>query len=469
MRRVATVIVSMLASVALAAGYVVADGNDWVDGALTFAAVDGTTFADARTVRAGTPLVAPADRDKAIDAAAAAKLVDRLCADKAVGKDVSVAVMQADGTVVSSHQPDTAREPASTMKTLTSLAAASVLDMGSTLETRTLLATGSDGSSTVILSGEGDMLLGAGASDAAHVNGRAGLATLAQDTAQALRKQGVTKVTVDYDDSLFGDERYPARISENNGDQLYYTGVSSMAIDGGRQRVRPLDDPDTFEDYPQLSQTTAQDTAATFRTLLAAQGITVQAAAPEQVAVPEHRTALASVSSAPLSAVMAFMLQHSDNTLAELFGRLLALHEGVANSPQGATQAVLAQLDKLGVDTDGVTMADCSGLSPGSRLTVSTLAQVQQRNLEIGIAPAAAEGLSMAGLVGTAATRLADADASGLLRVKTGSLGTVTSMAGNVSREGGGVAAFAVIVNNPSDMAGARTAVNRFVAALARL
>ena len=75
----------------------------------------------------------------------------------------------------------------------------------------------------------------------------------------------------------------------------------------------------------------------------------------------------------------------------------------------------------------------------------------------------------MRGLVGTAATRLADAGAAGLMRVKTGSLGTVTSMTGNVSREQGGVAVFAVIVNNPDDMAAAREAIDVFIAALTEL
>lgn len=41
------------------------------------------------------------------------------------------------------------------------------------------------------------------------------------------------------------------------------------------------------------------------------------------------------------------------------------------------------------------------------------------------------------GFVGTAANRLNDADEAGLIRVKTGSLGEVTSMTGNVSRHRG--------------------------------
>ena len=94
---------------------------------------------------------------------------------------------------------------------------------------------------------------------------------------------------------------------------------------------------------------------------------------------------------------------------------------------------------------------------------------MQARNLDVGGAVAAAEGLSIPGLVGTAANRLASTQAAGLTRVKTGSLQEVSSMTGNVSREQGGVAAFAVIVNNPEDFEATRTAINEFVAGLAAL
>ena len=72
-------------------------------------------------------------------------------------------------------------------------------------------------------------------------------------------------------------------------------------------------------------------------------------------------------------------------------------------------------------------------------------------------------------LVGTAESRLNDADEAGLIRVKTGSLGDVTSMTGNVSRLNGGALTFAVIVNNPTDFAAAKAAIDTFVAGLPKL
>lgn len=470
-RRALTVAITALVTLGCCGAYVWADIADKAPGILTNAAVQPhIAEPQGHLLKADPPFIANADTSRAIDAGKAAKLIDALRAKNGVGTDVSAIIMQADGTVVADHAADVAREPASTMKTLTSLAAASVLDMGDTLPTQTFLLQAEQGTDTVVIKGNGDMLLGAGDSDPDHVNGRAGLLTLAKNTAHALKQRGVTKVNLQYDDSLFGTDRTPTDIEANNPDSLYYTPVSSMAIDGGRQwnGANPSN-PDVFESYPTLSQNTAADVTAIFRNLLGAQGITIVNAEPTQTTVSADRTPIAEVESAPLAMVMAFMLRHSDNTLAEEFGRLLALSTKQENSPAGATAAVSNELRTLGIDLTGLQMADCSGLTPGSRLTANTLAQVQARNLDVGGAVAAAEGLSIPGLVGTAANRLASAQAAGLTRVKTGSLQEVSSMTGNVSREQGGVAAFAVIVNNPEDFEATRTAINEFVAGLAAL
>ena len=347
--------------------------------------------------------------------------------------------------------------------------------MASTLDTQVFLTQSDDGTNTLTLKGNGDMLLSAGDSDANHTNGRAGLNTLAKATVAALAQRGITSVNLEYDDTLFGDSRIPAGLSEGGAVlsdyTVYFTPVSSMAIDGGRQHTANTPapaDPDDSAGYPELSQHTASDVATKFAELLQSNGVAVTGDVTANTA-PSGETPLASVSSATLSEIMAYTLRHSDNTLAEEFGRLTALAKSATNSPEGGTEAVKSTLNDLGLDTSGLTMADCSGLSPGSRLTVRTLAAVQQRNLTTKSGAAGAEGLSIAGLVGTAQDRYTDDAVAGLLRVKTGSLGTVTSMAGNVSRTNGGALSFAVVVNNPEDYAAARSAIDSFITKLAGL
>ena len=465
-RRIVTVAVSAVATVALGIGYAAGDLTDVVPGVLTLQAMRIPTVPAARTARAADSALADADRSIPVDAAAADALIDTFLGSEGVGSDVSIAIAGADGTVVAERNADIVREPASTLKTLTAVAAATVLDLSDTLDTETYLIQQEGQTPTLVLKGNGDMLLGAGASDPDHVNGRAGLGTLAAQSAAALRQRGIDRIRLVYDDTLFGEQRYPSRIEENNPDNLYYAPVSALAVDGGRNwNGDPPDDPDLYTGYAELSTQPAADAAATFATRLAENGITVDGEVTSGAA-PQGQSPLTSVSSAQLNEIMAFMMRHSDNTLAEEFGRLTALAAGRENSPHGATQAVAATLQDLGVDTAQLTMADCSGLAPGSSLSVRTLIGVQSRILAGGAGSVVAGALSVPGLIGTAAGRLDDEAVAGLLRVKTGTLGTVTSMAGNVSRLNGGVLCFAVVVNNPENAWEAAHAVDVFMADL---
>lgn len=465
-RRAVTVAVSAALTVVLAFGYLVADLTDVLSGPLTLRPARIPVVPDARAAVASGDVVGDVDRAAVIDQAAANALIDTLTGADGVGDDLSVAIADAEGTIVAERNIGTAREPASTLKTLTALAASATLDLSDTLDTETYLDQREGQTPTLILNGNGDMLLGAGASDPRHVNGRAGLGTLAERTAEALLQRGIDRVRLVYDDTLFGDRRSPANIERNNPGNLYYAPVSAMAVDGGRhwEDGQP-DDPDQYTGYPELSTQPAAEAAATFVTRLGEYGITVEGE-PSAGDVPEGLSPLTSVSGAQLSEVMAFMMRHSDNTLAEEFGRLTAIAAGYDNSPSGATQAVADIVSGLGVDTGQLTMADCSGLAPGSRLNVRTLIGVQAAALAGGSASSLIEGMSVPGLTGTAADRLDDDAAAGLLRVKTGTLDAVTAMVGNVSRTNGGVLCFAVVVNNPENAWEAARAVDAFIADL---
>ena len=270
------------------------------------------------------------------------------------------------------------------------------------------------------------------------------------------------------DDSLFGDDNTSTALEQNNDGNAMYTPLSSMAVDGGRMRYGLTADPDAFTDYPTLSRTTASDAAQTFRSLLTQQGITVTDSS--DTSGTEASARIAKVSSAPLNEVMAFMLRHSDNTLAELFARLTALKLGLGNSMDADIQAVVQVLRANDIPTDGLHLTSCSGLAAGTRLRIPTLLAVQRSLVGLDDGGAAEiEGLSVPGLTGTARNRAANDDIKGLARVKTGSLGGVRALVGNVSREHGGVLLFAVIVNDSSDELAANNAIDDFMAGLAKL
>lgn len=463
--------VAAVLTVLLSAFYFVADRYGWVPGPLTIVPIGKTSTMLSGSVQSAKTIAGPADLGKPIDKNAANALIDAFAATPGVGGDFSVAIADANGQFVASRNPDTPREPASTMKTLTALAVSSTLDMGSTFHTSTMLepvSGGKAGEATLTLNSDGDMLLGAGQSDPHHINGRAGLATLADQTVAKLRKRDISRIHLQYDDTLFGAVRSPANIASHNPGNSNYTSIASMAVDGGRQWKGEPHDIDEYTAYPEMSTTPAHDAAAVFSSLLSQRGIAVDGEAAAGQATGKA-TRVATVGSATLAEVMAFTLRHSDNTLIEEFGRLTALKTGAANSPEGATKAVKDQLGKMGVETANLNMADCSGLSEGSALEVKTLIGVQTHNLKAGPGAAAGEGLSVPGFVGTAKRRLEDPGANGLLRVKTGSLDAVTSMAGNVSRKNGGVLTFAVVVNRPQDYFAARKAIDVFMSALVGL
>lgn len=460
------VTVSVVVTLAVCVGYTIADVYDVAPGLLTAQSAPTRTYSAIPTPLAAGAVAGKADRDVPIDEKKAEKLITALGESEGMG-NFSVAIAAADGTIAAERNLDTEREPASTTKTLTAFAAVHTLEMSGTLDTEVYL-THADTSPTIVLQGHGDMLLGEGQNDPSHINGRAGLATLAQNTAQSLRQRGIDQVALAVDDSLFGDDNTSTALEQNNDGNAMYTPLSSMAVDGGRMRYGLTADPDAFTDYPTLSRTTASDAAQTFRSLLTQQGITVTDSS--DTSGTEASARIAKVSSAPLNEVMAFMLRHSDNTLAELFARLTALKLGLGNSMDADIQAVVQVLRANDIPTDGLHLTSCSGLAAGTRLRIPTLLAVQRSLVGLDDGGAAEiEGLSVPGLTGTARNRAANDDIKGLARVKTGSLGGVRALVGNVSREHGGVLLFAVIVNDSSDELAANNAIDDFMAGLAKL
>lgn len=460
------VTVSVVVTLAVCVGYTIADVYDVAPGLLTAQSAPTRTYSAIPTPLAAGAVAGKADRDVPIDEKKAEKLITALGESEGTG-NFSVAIAAADGTIAAERNLDTEREPASTTKTLTAFAAVHTLEMSGTLDTEVYL-THADTSPTIVLQGHGDMLLGEGQNDPSHINGRAGLATLAQNTAQSLRQRGIDQVALAVDDSLFGDDNTSTALEQNNDGNAMYTPLSSMAVDGGRMRYGLTADPDAFTDYPTLSRTTASDAAQTFRSLLTQQGITVTDSS--DTSGTEASARIAKVSSAPLNEVMAFMLRHSDNTLAELFARLTALKLGLGNSMDADIQAVVQVLRANDIPTEGLHLTSCSGLAAGTRLRIPTLLAVQRSLVGLDDGGAAEiEGLSVPGLTGTARNRAANDDIKGLARVKTGSLGGVRALVGNVSREHGGVLLFAVIVNDSSDELAANNAIDDFMAGLAKL
>lgn len=450
---------TVVAALVVAGGYVWADVHDFVPGILTlgpepvppapFPTAPGATLgaAPVGTLSTLDPGAPSPSRDQ-LQAA-----VDALATDPVLGPSVGVVVSDAlTGEVLASATPSTPRVPASIQKLFTAAAALSTLDADDVLTTTVTQA--APGRLTLV--GGGDMMLAAGTGDPSAVSGHAGLEDLAAQVASSLGLTGITSVRLSLDDTLFtGSATGPW--ADDIPSLGFAAPVAAVAVDTGRLREG---------EYAPRETDPAMAAAKTFAAALAAHGITVEGD-PTRAASSADATVVASVDSAPLGKVVEYFLHSSDNTITEVVARLVAIHAGLPASFDGATQAVVQQLVRLGVDTSGLTLADASGLGDGSRASATTLVDLlgvmsSRSNPELRTVMT---GMPVAALDGTLVNRFVGTGAAGLVRAKTGSLPGVTSLAGNLLTADGRELLFVVMADQtPGPGQGAaRAAVDGFV------
>ncbi|MFE7505441.1 D-alanyl-D-alanine carboxypeptidase/D-alanyl-D-alanine-endopeptidase [Promicromonospora sp. NPDC057488] len=461
---------AVAAVVALFGGYLVADAYDVVPGMLTTAAPwpEPSPFPSAPGAVDGPEpagLLSDLPSDAPVpDSVEMQRLVSDLAKDKRLGSRVGVVV--ADGTsgqVLGSSSPDKLMTPASTQKLFTGVAALSSSMANSTLQTKAVLVD----DNTVVLVGGGDMMLAEGKGDPNAVNGRAGLADLAQQVAAKIKVTGATEVRVALDDTLFtGDEIAPTVASPDIA-AGYIAPVSSLGINVGLLG-------DGYTDNGPRASDPGKYAAEAFSAALEKQGLTTAGAVIDETA-PDDARVLGEVSSAPLADVVGFAMQYSDNTITEVLGRLVAVDAGLPGSNDGATQAVIAQAKRLGVDMTGARLRDCSGLGDGSYLSGQQLVDL----LGVMVDPANPElrseavGMPIAGLTGTLDVthgRFTGANAArGLARAKTGSLPKVRALAGTVVTADDRLLVFSVLADSipAKQTAGATSIYDGFVGDLA--
>lgn len=417
----------VVAAVVVLGGYGVADAADVAPGILTTdpAVVDPLPFPDVVLPEGAllAPTVSGLDPAAPVPGSdALADLTAALREDHRMTGTVGVVVADAlTGEVLLDADGDTARLPASSLKVLTAAAALDALGAERTLTTSAVR--GRDG--TVVLVGGGDVLLGAGEGDPGAVRGRAGLADLAAEAAEALAGEGPVRVALD--DTLFSGPAYAPDVT--GADLRYVMGVTALAVDTGLVDGVYVSDP-------------ALDAARTFAAALVAAGVEVTGDVGRRAA-PADAEVLAEVSSAPVAEVVRDMLKRSDNSTAEVLARLVAVERGVTPDLAGATSAVRRGLEGLGVDVTGVRLADGSGLSASNRVPPAVLVDVMLTALETDSLRGLLPALPVGGLDGTLDDRLTG-EAAGRVRAKTGTLISAISLTGTLVDTGGRLLVFSV-------------------------
>ncbi|NYI40463.1 D-alanyl-D-alanine carboxypeptidase/D-alanyl-D-alanine endopeptidase [Demequina lutea] len=458
-----------------AAGYLAADAADLVPGWITTSPepVAPAPFLTAEPVEAsaapGTELAPLFDPGAPLpDAARIQALAQALRDDPRTGPSTNVSVIDLiTGQTLADLDADDGQVPASTTKLLTTIGVVAKLGPDHRLST---VARYDAARGEVALVAGGDMLLAADKgvpktpdpgdtrTAAERAVGYAGLGDLADQVAAGLIQRGVTSVTVVADTSAFPGPAYPIEWPAYALQQGYAAPVTGLAIDVGKKNLD--------EEYPQRWADPAANAADEFAARLAERGITATRGKARVGATGDD---VGRVESAPLSDVVAYMLHHSDNTVAEDLSRVLAIETGVPATPQHSMAAITASLVALGVDTSGLQLYDGAGFSTRNRIPPRVLTQAIRAAVQAGPTHDLLGWLAEAGLTGTLQNRFTSSPGTGVVRAKTGSLTGVTALAGVVITADGRPLAFAALIDGmPYGPERPQAAIDEFADGLAQ-
>lgn len=334
----------------------------------------------------------------------------------ALGSDATIHVRDvATDSTLADDGGDERQVPASTMKVIT--AATSLATLGEQHRFTTRVMTGPD-PERIILVGGGDPLLT-----------RADVADLASRTARKLRQANVTAVTVDVDDFLF-PQPTDAQGWAPGDRPTYAAAVRPLALVG------------------EYSNDTVASAWSAFVQGLRAKGIDARTGERAVAAADARRIAV--IRPHTLRQAVDLMLRVSENNVAEVLFRHVALAQGYPATWSGASSAAKEVLRTLGTSTWRLRLVDGSGLSGRNRLTATSLTEVLDIALGDPRLDALIDGLPVAGRTGTLINRFAAPPAScarGEVAAKTGSLTGVSTLAGVTQGKDGRWRSFAIMVN----------------------
>jgi len=212
------------------------------------------------------------------------------------------------------------------------------------------------------------------------------------------------------------------------------------------------------------TRTPALVTAIRFRNILRRLGVSVGGGARLGVA-PATATELATTQSPPLSSIVRFMDQQSDNFTAETLLKLLSLIDVERGSTRAGARVVTRALAEAGIPMRGVRIVDGSGLSSHDRMTASALVAILcAMHDDPALRPILAHALPVAGETGTLSSRMREPQLRGKVIAKTGTTSQASALSGFVR----GRIVFSILQNgHPVSYAWARLAQDRFARVLA--
>lgn len=170
---------------------------------------------------------------------------------------------------------------------------------------------------------------------------------------------------------------------------------------------------------------------------------------------PEIEEPLVVWASPPLGDVIKSINKYSNNLMTrQLLLTLGAERYGTPATVANGVRAIRDYLDRVSIDHSAMVMVNGAGLSRDVRLTTAMLAQVLQRGHSIATMPEFLASLPLVGVDGTMRNRLRANGTLGTMHIKTGTLDGVSAVAGYVHAASGRDYVVAGILNHPLADAG---------------
>lgn len=383
-----------------------------------------------------TPTPTPSARPGPAIATVASPLrtcsVAGLAEDPRLGEFRAQVVNADTGEVLFDRGGSTASRPASVLKVLTSAAALSVL--GADYRATTAVVAGSE-PGQVVLVGGGDLTLSSTPTgDEPFYEGAAHLDALAEQARAAMGDTPITSVVLD--SGYFGDPAWEPSWNRKEQTQGYMPLITALQVDGDRDNAYNSTSPRSDDPIARAGAAFADELGGD-------PAVTVGTA-------PADAKLLATVQSQPVGVLIKQSLIVSDNAVAEMLARLVAVESGTGNTFAAIQPAVLAGLAEYGIDTTGIRIADGSGLSDNNAVSPAYLTKLfRQINAREGSLGEIFDGLPIAGGPSGSLSysdRFSgdNADADGSVFAKTGWIDTGYTLSGIITAADGTTLTFAV-------------------------
>jgi D-alanyl-D-alanine carboxypeptidase/D-alanyl-D-alanine-endopeptidase (penicillin-binding protein 4) len=272
-----------------------------------------------------------------------------------------------------------------------------------------------------------------------------------REMADSLATRGITRIrgSLRRAGDAFPDDQYGYGWEFDDQDEPYGAGIDELFVNEGFVRaLRP-----NVGHEPVIRAVAIRDHASAFlgalRDALAERTITLVGDIQSDTPVSDSGlTTLFTLSSVTLRQILPHLMKPSQNQIAEIFYKTLALEKTGVGSADSARRIVERQLTAWGAEPDGFVVRDGSGLSRHDFVTPETIVRVLDAMRLHRDFPAFYESLPIAGVDGTLGNRMKGTAADHNVRAKTGTVDKARSLSGYVTTADGHQLLFSFLCNN---------------------